>query len=248
MRIIPVIDLQGGQVVRAVAGDRARYQAVQSVFADDARPETVARGLVDRFGFRVAYIADLDAIAGRDSNLPALQGIADAGLKLLIDAGVRGPEQAQRLLAWEGAEGWIEGLVVGLESVDGREALASSFRTLGARRAVFSLDLKHGRPVTSVSAWWGLAAEAIADVAVEAGFSRLIVLDLARVGAGCGTGQESLCRSLRARHPGLELLAGGGVRGPGDLRRLDEAGCDAALVASALHDGRLTRADLAEWQ
>jgi phosphoribosylformimino-5-aminoimidazole carboxamide ribotide isomerase len=36
----------------------------------------------------------------------------------------------------------------------------------------------------------------------------------------------------------LELVAGGGIRGPEDLARLEARGVSAALIASALHDGR----------
>jgi phosphoribosylformimino-5-aminoimidazole carboxamide ribotide isomerase len=46
--------------------------------------------------------------------------------------------------------------------------------------------------------------------------------------------------SLREVLPGVMLLAGGGVRGPEDVTRLAEAGCDGVLVATALQDGRLT--------
>jgi phosphoribosylformimino-5-aminoimidazole carboxamide ribotide isomerase len=46
--------------------------------------------------------------------------------------------------------------------------------------------------------------------------------------------------SLRKVLPGVLLLAGGGVRGPEDVTRLAEAGCDGVLVATALQDGRLT--------
>ena len=73
------------------------------------------------------------------------------------------------------------------------------------------------------------------------GVRRMIVLDLARVGIGEGTGTEKLCARLTAAHPSLEVIAGGGVRGPEDLRRLTGCGVRTALVASALHDGRLTR-------
>jgi phosphoribosylformimino-5-aminoimidazole carboxamide ribotide isomerase len=50
---------------------------------------------------------------------------------------------------------------------------------------------------------------------------------------------------LRDAYSQIELLTGGGVRNVGDLRHLAASGCDAVLVASALHDGRLTAADLA---
>ncbi len=239
MRIMPVLDLQGGQVVHAIAGERSRYRPVQSIFASDSRPETVARGLVGHFGFREAYVADLDAIAGRAPNWPALEAIAAAGLTLLLDAGVETPERAQRLASWLTAEAWLRGIVIGLESVRSPHSLAACFQSVGSQRAVFSLDLRHGQPLTSVAAWQVLSPESIADLAVAAGFSRLIVLDLACVGGDQGTGLETLCQRLKTRHPAIELIAGGGVRGPEDLRGLEEAGCDAALVASALHDGRL---------
>jgi phosphoribosylformimino-5-aminoimidazole carboxamide ribotide isomerase len=93
--------------------------------------------------------------------------------------------------------------------------------------------------------WRGLDAEAIAARALDAGVRRLIVLDLARVGTGMGAGTEALCRRLRQLDGGLEITAGGGVRGPADLATLAASGCDAALVASALHDGRITPSDLA---
>ena len=80
--------------------------------------------------------------------------------------------------------------------------------------------------------------------AAEAGVGALIVIDLARVGMGTGLDLALITR-VREAVPGLTLFAGGGVRGPEDLARLADAGCDGALVATALHDGRLGAADLA---
>jgi phosphoribosylformimino-5-aminoimidazole carboxamide ribotide isomerase len=44
----------------------------------------------------------------------------------------------------------------------------------------------------------------------------------------------------------LHLVTGGGVRDIADLTRLVELGVQGVLVASALHDGRITREDV-EW-
>jgi len=66
------------------------------------------------------------------------------------------------------------------------------------------------------------------------------------VGVAGGTRTLTLCRNIRGEFPDIELTAGGGVRGIDDLRALADAGCDAALVASALHDGRLTPQDVRE--
>jgi phosphoribosylformimino-5-aminoimidazole carboxamide ribotide isomerase len=72
------------------------------------------------------------------------------------------------------------------------------------------------------------------------GVASLIVLDLARVGTGRGTGTEELCREIHEQFADCELIAGGGVAGVADVERLGDAGATAVLAASALHDGRLT--------
>jgi phosphoribosylformimino-5-aminoimidazole carboxamide ribotide isomerase len=45
-------------------------------------------------------------------------------------------------------------------------------------------------------------------------------------------------------YPAIEVVAGGGVAGVGDLVAISRAGASAVLVASAFHDGRLRREDL----
>jgi len=70
------------------------------------------------------------------------------------------------------------------------------------------------------------------------------MIDLARVGTRSGLDLELVAR-VREAAPGLVLLAGGGVRGLDDLARLSDAGCDGALVATALHDGRIGAAEIA---
>ena len=67
----------------------------------------------------------------------------------------------------------------------------------------------------------------------------MIVLDLARVGLGEGVGTLPLISALRADHPAIDIVAGGGIASPDDMNRLEEAGATAALVGSALHDGRI---------
>jgi phosphoribosylformimino-5-aminoimidazole carboxamide ribotide isomerase len=109
---------------------------------------------------------------------------------------------------------------------------------------VFSLDLKGGAPLGDCSAWQGRDARLLAAEAVAAGARRLLVLDLLRVGERAGLGTEALCAALAADHPAVELAAGGGVRDLGDLRRLQASGVAGVLVASALHDGALTREDI----
>ena len=65
------------------------------------------------------------------------------------------------------------------------------------------------------------------------------MIDLARVGSGSGPPLDAVAELARAL-PGVEIYAGGGVRHDDDLRALEAAGAAGALVATALHEGRLT--------
>jgi phosphoribosylformimino-5-aminoimidazole carboxamide ribotide isomerase len=244
LRIIPVIDLKQGQVVRGVGGRREEYRPIESRLCRDAKPETVARSFAE-LGFREAYIADLDAIEKGTCYYSGdeKQHVPFFGLELLVDAGPKSAAEARRLVSCRVEGRSLAGIVAGLESLDSPATLAEIVLEVGSERLVFSLDLKAGRPLTKAEAWQGLSPEQIATIALRAGVRRMIVLDLARVGMGDGVGTEPLCRTLRCLAPELEIIAGGGVRSMADLDSLARAGCDAALVASALHDGRLDAAE-----
>ena len=244
MLIVPVIDLKDGVVVRGVAGRRDEYCPIESRIATDPLPATVARALVEHFARATVYVADLDAIRGGSLNLAAYREIAAAGMQLWLDAGIGDLAAAKRIRAVLVAIGVTAELIVGLESLASPAALGEIVAEIGARQTIFSLDLKAGKPLTSIAAWQSLAPAAIADEAVAQGVERMILLDLADVGTGRGTGTLGLCRDLRDRYPSLQLVTGGGVRGVEDLQQLAAAGASAALVASALHDGRLKRGDL----
>ena len=237
--ILPVIDLKEGVVVRGIAGQRDRYLPVNSVLTKDPSPAAVARAFHDDLGFRDAYIADLDAIAGAEPAWNDYEAIARMGLRLWVDAG-SGDSQAVALLAnRQFAVQPIHRIIVGLESLASREQLAQMIAEVSASRLVFSLDLKAGRPLTRVSAWRDLESIEILSDVLPLGIDQLIILDLTRVGVGQGTGTEALCRQVKQRWPHVELIGGGGINSRADIEQLTAAGLSRVLVASALHDGRI---------
>ncbi len=237
LRVVGVLDLRGGEVVRGVGGRRDEYRPVVSRLTRSCRPLDVARAFRDHLGLAELYLADLDAIAGAEPAWATIAALRADGFRLWVDAGVRDAVAARRLAACG-----IETMVAGLETLAGPAALAEMAADLGPR-LVFSLDLKEGRPLASAG-WEGGDAWSIAAQAVRLGARRVLVLDLARVGSGAGPGVGALCARLAAAHPEIEVSAGGGVRGRADLERLREHGARAVLIASALHDGALRSEDL----
>ncbi|MGC4049858.1 MAG: HisA/HisF-related TIM barrel protein [Paludibaculum sp.] len=127
----------------------------------------------------------------------------------------------------------------GFETIQGPAVLSESAESLGAERVLFSLDLKSGTPLASAE--WPTSAFDIARIAVEAGTRQMIVLDLADVGTASGASTMPLCWAIRCAFPALRLITGGGLRSRDDVRSMIAGGIDAVLVASALHDGAISR-------
>jgi len=228
MQIVPVIDIRNGVVVRAVAGNRANYQPLRSSLATSPAPREVVAGLRARFDFDALYIADLDAIEGRSANgeTIALLRAAFHDLRFWVDAGARNIGGVRRLLAHANIDA-----VIGSESFPDLNALAA---LRDEPRAILSLDIR-GHQFLGAPAL-------LADAALWP--HRIIVMTLARVGAGQGPDFERLA-DIIARAGARRVYAAGGVRGVDDLRRLNDMGVAGALVASALHDGALTGDDIA---
>jgi phosphoribosylformimino-5-aminoimidazole carboxamide ribotide isomerase len=241
-RIIPVLDVMDGAVVRAVGGRRDEYRPVVSKLIDSTEPVEVAKALLGATGADALYVADLDAITGADRSGRAVTSLAEqCGCRLFADVGIRTKADFARVPR---AKNVVP--ILGSETLVGTDAALQAGGYYLDEWA-FSLDLFNGRLLGDWSAWtdfdvrsdvdvWEMAATAVWNC----GAGTLIVIDLANVGTGAGPGTEYWCRKIRATLPEVNLIAGGGVRTWEDIDRLGEAGADSVLVASALHDGVLT--------
>jgi phosphoribosylformimino-5-aminoimidazole carboxamide ribotide isomerase len=218
--------------VHGVRGERQRYRPLRSKIVAGSDPVEVARAVRDALGLDELYVADLDAIAGAPPHREVVAALAREA-RLMVDAGVTGVAAVRALLELGAAR-----VVIATETLPNKAALERLRTELPDAPLALSLDLRAGRVVSPDAELSGLgAAEALARLE-HAGLREAIVLDLARVGSGAGPDVAQV-RELCARFPGLELLAGGGVRDVADLRALAEAGGAGALVATALHGGAI---------
>ncbi len=256
MRVIGVIDLKGATAVHAVRGERERYRPVHSAIGgDDGDALALARGFRNALGLEEIYVADLDAIVGESEHAAGSGGaaIGDAAgdhrallralageARVMVDAGVSEPARAQALL-----DLGVHRVIVGTETLSGPAALDRLVAELPDGALVLSVDLRDGRVLSPDPQLAGLPATDALVRLQRAGLREAIVLDLARVGSGAGP-DVALIAELHAAFPGLELLAGGGVRDVEDLRALEAAGAAGALVATALHRGVIGPRELAE--
>jgi phosphoribosylformimino-5-aminoimidazole carboxamide ribotide isomerase len=234
MQVIPVIDLKGGAVVHARAGKREHYAPIHSRLCPGSTPLGVVHALLEVHPFATLYIADLDAIEGCGDHAAVIATIVRAfpALTLWIDAGLG---DAGAIRDWWARD--IATPVIGTEALREDAALREIAAGREAGSWVLSLDYldadhAHSRtgfdPVSMVDAWP----------------SRVIVMSLRRVGSGMGPDLARL-DEIRMRARDRQIFAAGGVRDDDDLRVLAGQSVSGVLVATALHEGGLSRAGIA---
>ena len=225
MHVIPVIDLKGGTVVHARMGQRDKYRPIETPLAPGSEPVDVARGLMSVYPFTTLYVADLDAIGGRGDNRTALARVKQSlpQVTLWVDSGIAGMAAAMDWLAQD-----LGHVVFGSETqtdVDLVHRLAKD------PRVVLSLDFR------------GADFQGPPELLAHPGCwpERVIAMTLDRVGSHGG---PDLDRLRAVKSAARKVYAAGGVRDAADLQALAEAEIAGALIASSLHNGRLTAEDL----
>ena len=250
MKIIPAIDLMGGQVVRLYRGDPGR----KTVYGDD--PVGVARGW-ERDGADMLHVVDLDATlgtgpqrrrpAGGDAaeapaaaaapahNAGTIRRILDAvSIPVQVAGGLRsGPSVLEM-------SGIADRVVVGTLAFEDRGLLASLLASLGPERIVISADHRDGRVVTR--GWRRDTGVPLADALAGfagMGFTEFLLTDVSRDGTLGGPELESLGRACGGTL-GINVIASGGISGVGDVKRVMERGAHGVILGKALYEGMVS--------
>ena len=236
MKLIPVIDLMRGQVVRARRGDRGSYRPIESRLCASSDPITVARVLRDHCDAQQLYVADLDSLTGGEPQVALLRALQAAlpTTELWVDAGCADAAAVDDLLRAIDAPPDHLVPVLASESMCSPQAfeLAFGLAAGGARvprdDRVLSLDRRGGVRLDAAGCWSQPARWP----------TRVIAMTLEQVGADAGPDLDTLA-ALRRLNPSVQWFGAGGIRDQADLERASAAGASGWLVASALHDLRI---------
>ena len=233
LKVIPVIDVLNKIVVHAVRGIRKEYQPLQSVLTKSVEPSEVALTLKN-IGFSDLYVADLDAIIDCSTDFNTLKKISDqTDIKLMVDAGVTNIERAQKML-----DSGVSKLIIGTETLQKKSFVSDAVRLFGSERVVVSLDLKGNKILVKLGFDGYSDPFCLLRQFKQMGVSQMIVLDLLRVGSSEGVNIDFLKKVIA--EIGVDIFVGGGVREINDLVELKNLGISGALVASALHTGKIS--------
>lgn len=250
IRIVPAIDLIGGRCVRLTRGD----YATKKVY--DASPVETARRYAD-CGVQRIHLVDLDgAKASRPCNLSVLEQIAAAvSCELEWGGGIATTDDVERVFS-AGATHAIIGSVAALQPErfeewlsrwGSRMILGADVRQTEATKAAGAAGLEGWR--VAVKGWQEeapLSLDAILRRFAGRELREAIVTDIGRDGMLQGP-TTGLYVQLQAAFPQVTFTVSGGVSSMDDIRALDAAGLQKAIVGKALYENRITLKDIALW-
>lgn len=228
--VIPAVDLEDGEVVQLVQGERG----TGSRYGD---PLTAARRWVDA-GASTLHIVDLDgAFDGERRNAEFVRRIVeDTPVSVQLGGGIRREEDAISLL-----ELGVDRVILGTLAIENPgvvEALSESY----PEGVMVSLDAKAGSVV--VSGWQedtGLDPVTAASRYEELGAAAILFTNVDVEGKLEGV-NPSPVRAL-ADAVSIPIVASGGVSSVADITALHEAGASAVVVGTALYEERFTLQD-----
>jgi phosphoribosylformimino-5-aminoimidazole carboxamide ribotide isomerase len=231
--VIPAVDLQGGQVVQLVGGERGS----ETEYGD---PVAATNGWVEA-GARTLHIVDLDgAFEGERANAEAVSRITEAtDVSVQLGGGIRSAEEATALL-----DRGVDHVILGTAAIEEPEIVAEVAEEY-PEGVVVSLDAKAGEVV--VSGWTegtGLDPVKAARKYEQRGAAAILFTDVDSEGRLAGVETDPVERVVEA--VSIPVIASGGVATLGDVRTLREAGAAAVVIGSALYEGYFTLEDAIE--
>ena len=228
--VVPAVDMQDGQVVQLVGGQRNTSRS----YGD---PVEAARRWVGA-GAETLHVVDLDgAFEGERGNadaIDALLSVVDVDIQL--GGGTHTAAGARDLL-----ERGVDRVILGTAAVENPDIVAEVSADY-PEGVLVSLDAKGGEVV--VEGWTegtGLDPAEAAGRYVDLGAAGILFTDVDVEGRMEGVRTEPVRRVVEAVD--VPVVASGGVATVEDIRALREAGAAAAVVGSALYEGELTLAE-----
>jgi len=221
-RVIPCLDVAGGRVVKGV-----RFQQLRDV----GDPVELATRYSELGADELVF---LDITATLEDRGPLLRLVEQAAAELEIPftvGGGIGRLQEARALLRAGADK----ISLNRSAVDRPSLLTALAAEFGAQAVVCAIDARAGEVVTHAGRnARGLDAVAWAQEAVDHGAGEILLTSIDADGTRNGYDLE-LTRRVTAAVP-VPVIASGGAGDATHLAEAFEAGAEAALVASIVHE------------
>ena len=235
MKLLPAIDLLGGNCVRLFRGD---FDTAHQV-ADD--PLSTARSF-QKAGSGWIHMVDLDgARTGDGINRPVILQVAqNTSLKVEVGGGIRSMDAIDTYL-----QGGVSRVILGSAALEDPPLVKKAVEQYGQRIAV-GIDAKNGQ--VAARGWLSTSSVDYLTLAKQMenlGVSTIIYTDIAKDGMMLGPNFEQM-KALR-QAVSCDLVASGGIRSLEDLQQLQDIGIDWAILGKSIYQGAIDLAKALEW-
>jgi len=223
-RIVFVADLLDGRVVHAIKGEREKYRSVRnSKISNSAHPIE----MISAIKAQEVYIADLDRLQHTGNNFAVIKKIS-ALTKTMVNIGVEKNEDIERCIG-------IADTVILSSEASSFEIMKYASRNYPGKTSI-TIDIKNGSILTKDEDLKKEPKEVV-KLLNELNIKDIVIIDLSKVGTGAGINEDFL-REIKgiSNH---NILFGGGIRDMKDINTLKEIGISGALVATAVHNGKI---------
>lgn len=230
MRIIPAIDIIDGKCVRLSQGD---YNS-KKIYNEN--PLEVAKQFQDH-GIKYLHLVDLDGAKSKHIvNHKILEQIA-SGTNLKIDFGGGLKSDKDLEIAFNSGASQITG---GSIAVRDRGTFLSWLEKYGSEKIILGADAKEEK--VAVSGWLESSEEELIPFIQqykEQGVKYVVCTDIAKDGMLEGP-SFNLYQKILEEIPELKLIASGGIAEFDDLPKLQELGCEGAILGKAIYENRIS--------
>jgi len=227
-----------GIAVHAIKGKRSQYRPLQSVLCNSTDPLDVAKCFVE-MGFLELYIADLDSIMKKGSNISIIKRIfTETDLKVIIDNGNTESKKVKEMLFFGASK-----VIIGTESLLDINDVCRLTEEFGDQ-IVVSLDLKDNKVLRKDIRLLDDKISALKQIK-NYGAREIILLDLNKVGSQEGLDFDFIQNAVNL--PNSKILVGGGVRNLDEIKKVFEIGVEGILIATGLHLGKIKYSDIREF-
>ena len=235
MRIIPAIDIINGECVRLTKGD---YLS-KKVYTKDIL--SVAKEY-EKKGIRYLHVVDLDAAKNKElSNLSIVDTICSkTSLRVDYGGGISKESDLDRLF-----DIGVSQVNIGSLAVQNKDLFREWLSKYGPDKIILSADTLNGQLRTN--AWTSqtkLNAISFIKQLEEDGLKYVVCTDIEK--DGLLTGPSFMLYQEILAQTNVKLVASGGVSSISDLVKLDEQGCDGAIIGKAIYEDYLSIEELVE--
>jgi len=227
MKVIPAIDLMGGQVVRLYKGDPKQ----KTVYSDN--PIEIAKKW-EANGADMLHIVDLDATLGIGSNLEIIKNIlSEISIPVEVAGGLRDESLILDVIKISNR------VVLGTLAFKNKELLKKLSSSLGPEKIVISVDHVNGEIV--IHGWQDKTGIKLIDSIKEflkMGFTEFLLTNVSRDGTMQGPDLEFLEQACNLEK--ANVIASGGISNVNDVNDVKEKNAFGVILGKALYENKVT--------